>query len=706
MKLRHICASLGAAIAVGVVVFTESLLATNNYQALAVAERLVKALPIAPGTKIVSLAVDHRPGGRVMQGPPMMATIAVDDSLEEGAVAVTRALFASRRLSAPALGSQLNLVGRNEAYKLKVSRIISWDRPLRGYPNAFVSSSTARKISERWQDWAEKTPEELAPGFASDANRNFDRAKMLMLWAAALTALSLLVNSILLSVEARRREIATLRMLGMTRFGVLGLVARESFALACAGWIIGVAVSLFSLWIYVKFDFVTFPSGMAISWRSIVFTAAAVLPISLMAVLISLKRAFSVRPAEVSSRHKPLKSHVGMLIAFSCGFGAFVAVEVWGASLMSAFIPSPEWPDAIVSILPGGVSSFDIEKVSGQIKGVKKIRELQPLQVNVEPLEQMKGRGGLKQYRNVLLLASDWLPDFRFSRGDRERALKAVISGDNCIITEMMARARNLKLGDELKLDAGMGLKVALKIAGIVDLNWHMVTSRGLLRGLRRMPVMTDGPVFVSFDTLDACDHRPSATVKMTHLWLDYDQEFLDRHGVFAAGRIVEKEIVKALGLTDETVGKNAVRLHARDEISDGTLHHGASIVGSMARVPFIFVAVVSLGFIAMLAASVQSRRDEFKVLCAVGMTRVQLAAVLATEAVKVALAGIVNGTLGGSLAGWLFTATTRAAMPNWGIPPSFAFPFADVALGAFWSLVFAAAVAVPAALLIIGKRK
>ena len=286
-----------------------------------------------------------------------------------------------------------------------------------------------------------------------------------------------------------------------------------------------------------------------------------------------------------------------MIIAFACGFGAFVAVETWGTSLTKPFIPSPEWPDAIVSILPGGVSSFDIEHLRN-LKGVKRIGELQPLQVNISPLEELKGFGGgggrggrgpMKQYRNALLLASAWLPDFKFSQGDRESAEKALAEGDNCVITEMMARARKLNVGDELVLDAGRGLIIPLKVVGVVDLNWHMVTSRALVRGMNRMPVNTDGPVFVSFDTLAACDARPQDFVKMTHVWLDYEPEFLAANGVFPAGRIVEREIVEALGgaWSEDSEGEirgNTVRLHSRDEIADGTPCEGAYRRGAWGR--------------------------------------------------------------------------------------------------------------------------
>ena len=713
MKVRHICAILGVAIAVGTVVFMQGLVATNDHQAMAVAERLLREVPVANEAKVAQFVIDYRPNGRVMQGPPLVACVAASKlrsgndefRIKDGECVVARAMFAQRRLPVPSVGTELTLIGRKKTHYLKIAAVIDWEKPLRGYPNCFVSAETAAAIDEEWRDWEPKTVEELAPGFTSDAGRNFDRAKALLLWAAALTALCLLVNSLFLSIEAKRKEIAILRMVGMTRGGVARRVMGEAIGLTIAGLVLGVLASLVLLEGYVACNATTYPMGMAISWRHIAICLCLAPVVAVTAAGVALRTALKVKPLEAASNRMPRKKHLGMLIAFACGFGAFVAVEVWGSSLMSAFVPSKEWPDAIVSILPGGVSAFDIEKVQSGVKGVRKIHELAPLQVNLEPLEELPQRGsGMKQYRNALLLGSDWLPEFRFVAGTREEAEKAIREGDNCIITEMMARARKLKLGDDLKLDCGRGLKMALKIVGLVDLNWHMVTSRGLVRGLNRMPVNTDGPVFVSFDTVEACDARPAMMVKMTHLWLDYEPEFLEEHGAFEAGRIVEREIVEALGMMTEEIEENAVRLHSRDEVADGTLAHGVEIIGSMAKVPFIFILVIALGFVAMLVASADSRKREFRVLRAVGATKGQLAQVLIGEALKVAGWGILIGLFGGALVGWLCTAGTRAAMANWGIPPSFAVPLVSIAKGAVGAIVFASIVAVPTSMAIVRK--
>ena len=257
---------------------------------------------------------------------------------------------------------------------------------------------------------------------------------------------------------------------------------------------------------------------------------------------------------------------------------------------MRGFVPSAEWPDAIVSILPEGVSAFDIEKLRA-LPGVKRISELCPLQLDFDPEEELPMRGGRggpeggprrKPCRNALFLAAEWLPQFRFVEGTWAAAEKAIRSSDACVIAEMISRARNLHVGDTLRVALpGRGPRTVaeLPIAGVVDLNWHMVTSRGLVRGLNGAPVMTDGTVFVSFDTLESLDSRPAAAVKMTHLWVEYEPAFLKEKGVFPAGRAVEAEIAKSLCFAVDHPSSTFL-LHALYEFADGSFDHGFFLIG------------------------------------------------------------------------------------------------------------------------------
>lgn len=731
LTVRFCCAVLGIAAAVGAVVFARSLVATNDAQALAHARRLVASVPVPKDAQCARFALDYRPNGHVMQGPPMMV-FALAGECEDVGLTVTRALFAQRRLPVPKVGTELVFIGEHGTYKLKIDRVIDGaDRPMRGFPNVIMDSATAAIFAdEAWRPYELASAEELAPMLMSDAGRNMDRAKPLLLWAAALTALCLLVNSLSLSIEANRRRTALLRVLGLTRGGVVRCVLGESLVQTALGLALGIVGGLAALALWVKADATMFPSGMAVSKGSLVGCAAIAFVVAVVATLVVLRRALTVRPLEAVQIHPSGNRRIGMMIAFACGFGAFVAVEVWGSSLMSSFVPSKEWPDAIVSLLPNGVSAFDIDKLQGKIKGVAKLHELQPFQANFEPEEELPMRGGgrdfsdakapggskygmagkglvgrrggpMKPCRNVLLLASDWLPHFKFVEGSYDEAKTAIDSTNACVITSMMARARKLKKGDHLVVKV-RGLVSELPIAGIVDLNWHMVTSRGLVRGLNRMPVNTDGPAFVSFDTVDWVQGGtpPGGGPGMTHVWLSYEPDFLAGQGVFPAGRLVEEAIRDALGDPQEVT----VRLHARDEIADGTLAHGDDIVGSMARVPFIFLAVLSIGFIAMLVAVADARQCEFALLRAVGATRGQLVARLFVDALKTAVWGLVIGFPCGALAGWLFTSGTRAAMAQWGLPPAFAVPCSVISKSALGALAFALAVALPASYVIIQR--
>ena len=718
-KARFACAAAGIAIATGTLVFMTSLVATNNAQSERRAERYLSELPLEDGATC-RMALDYRPGGHVMQGPPMGVVAAVS-SVESGFdVSVTKALFSQRRLPVPPLGTELKLVGRKGTYTVSIVNIIDWNQPVRGLPNMFVSQECADYIAEEWQDFTVPSAADLAPMFKGDEQRRMDYATPLLLIAALLTALSLLVNSLLLSVESNRSTLATLRLVGLTRFGVIKFVLVESFLAGAVGWLLGVLGSMAALTAYVAADSAAFPAGVAFDPSRMKLTLAVLPLVVIIAVLFALAPALRVRGMDAAAR-LPRPRRRGMAITFALGFAAFVAVEVWGASLMRGFIPSPEWPDAIVSLLPGGVSSWDVEKLR-DIEGVRRISELVPRQLELkedgrvksEEVKDGKPKGPMGK-PNALFMAAEFLPKFNFVEGSWEESSAAINEGDAVVITLMLSNARNLHVGDTLSVmqpgrRGGPAQELKFPIVGVVDLNWHMVTSRGLVRGLNGSPGMTTGPVFCSFDTMGLIDPRtfmtePAMSAPMTHLWVEYDPAFVAKietethdhnRAVFEAGRRIEAEITKRLGNPSSAT----VRLHARDEIADGTMAHGTDVIGQAARVPFIFLAILAIGFVAMLVAEADARKREFKILRAVGATKAQLALTLVKSAAKTALAGIVFGLPVGALAGW-YTATGTAKM--WaGMPHYLVIPWPVVLEGAFGALIFALLFAVPTAISLI----
>ena len=768
-KARFACAALGIAASVGAVVFVFSLAATNAAQAPTLARaaarpwgswridgwsppgRMAGTVPRGnPGTvprgappvaqkpdlkmDLIGLSIDLRPGGKVLQGPPMMSVMApapdaspyeaaplvegrwVDEGAAEPEFVCTANTFKRfGRDMGVRVGDMVKFVGRRGTASARLVGLLAETKLPRGFPDTFANAATLAALSgERrgeismWKESVEGdgvlTPESetVVAAFRNDEQRRMDYARPLMLIASVLTALALLVNSLLLSVEANRGQLAILRTIGLSRLGVVRFVVAESLLSALVGLFVGVASAFLALKAYVAFDAAAFPTGAAFDWRTTAAASVLSLVVAFVAVLFALRPALSVRPMDAAS-FAPRPRRRGMAIAFAFGFAAFVAVEVWGASLMRGFVPSPEWPDAIISLLPSGASSFDIEKLRN-IEGVRRISELYPLQLMFPQDDRESSAQGRRYAPNALFLAAEWLPDFDFAEGSHDECERAIAEGDACVISLMISNARNLHKGDSLKVMVGGGrgdpaTEVSLPIVGVVDVNWHMVTSRGLVRGLNGAPPMTDGPVFVSFDTIESLDARPSTMVRMTHLWVEYTPEFLSRHGAFKAGRLVEDAVRDALG---DPAGMT-VRLHARDEIAEGTLAHGTDLIGQAARVPFVFLAILAIGFVAMLVAEADAMKREHAVLRAIGATKACLARRLAAGAAKTALAGMALGLPAGAFFGWLAAGKTAAVWS--GMPRYFVIPWRVVAEGAVGAVVFALAVAVPTAVSLVSRE-
>jgi len=448
--------------------------------------------------------------------------------------------------------------------------------------------------------------------------------------------------------------------------------------------------------------------------------------------------------------HRRISRHfsrtAGMVITLAVGLGSYAAIHIWGGSMMAPFIPSHEFPDVIVSLLPNGVGRDAAEKVS-RLEGVDGGRciAIEAAQFNLsDALTAQVARvsGRLPMGPNVLLMGADPqvayggehpLAPFRFVAGDRLQAADALATGGACVITKMFARETGLGVGDDLTLvkraggrrgrggpgrmgpGGGMGRPdgadgapegmptgrgdrmvekpggpvptETFKIAGVVDLNWHLVTSRAHLRGLDRMPGGTMGPVFVNEEVA----RRMSGNADVTRfLWLNLSESYRKK-GALPAGQLLEAEIRKAIAVDDA----NTVRVHHRDEIEDGTIAHGAQLIGDMARAPFWSLVVLSTGIITLLIASFQASAKEIAVMRAVGMTRSQLGRMLLGEALMTGLCGIGLSLVSGFCIGWTFTGWTRAWMMFGGLPISLSVPWLVVLQGVGFAFLLCIVMAV-----------
>lgn len=448
--------------------------------------------------------------------------------------------------------------------------------------------------------------------------------------------------------------------------------------------------------------------------------------------------------------HRRISRHfsrtAGMVITLAVGLGSFSAIHIWGSSMTAPFIPSQEFPDVIVSVLPNGVAKDAADTVA-KLEGVDRgrclnIEAAQFFLPDALTAQVARVSGKLPISPNVLLMGAEPqaafggehpLAPFIFAAGERQAAADALAKGGACLITKMFSRETGLTVGDDLSVvkrppmrgghggrrpDMGGPGRLGgtrggpetghrtenvpvqtetFKIAGVVDLNWHLVTSRAQLRGQNNMPGGTMGPVFVS--ETDA--RRLSGNEETTKfLWLNLSKEY-SRKGALPAGQLLEAEIRKAIHIDDE----NTVRVHHRDEIADGTIAHGADLIGDMARVPFWSLVVLSTGVITLLIASFQAAAKEIAVMRAIGMTRSQLGRLLLGEALMTGACGIVLSLISGFCIGWTFTGWTRAWMMFGGLPLSLSIPWLTILQGVGFAFTLCVAMAVPPIIWLVRKQ-
>ncbi len=392
----------------------------------------------------------------------------------------------------------------------------------------------------------------------------------------------------------------------------------------------------------------------------------------------------------------------GTILALSFGLGTFMAIHIWGGSLMASYVPSGEWPDVIVSLLPNGIDreAFNaMAAAEGAAPGAIPI-EASQFELSEATMNQIESKGLPRPKSDLVLIfgvdpesafgGDSPLADFKFVEGDRLSAAVAMRDSDSCVVPVMFTRLTGLHLADSFEL-AGR----RLEICGVVDLNWHLVTSRARVRDLLGPLNKVDTPqeppkrkrtMGMAFTSEIFARSITKNNDSIYFAWMNLSDKSRNLHPLNAAVRL-DASLNAAIDTSYKHRGvprienANALQVHHRDEIAGGTIAHGYDILGTMARIPFWSVAVASLGIAAMLVSSAQASRHEIATMRAVGMTRGQLAAMFAGEAAFAVACSIILSLVAGILIGWSFTSITAARMGD-GLPRVLHIPWVRVAEG------------------------
>ncbi|MFM2092485.1 MAG: hypothetical protein RLZZ127_2974, partial [Planctomycetota bacterium] len=371
----------------------------------------------------------------------------------------------------------------------------------------------------------------------------------------------------------------------------------------------------------------------------------------------------------------------------------------WGRSMVIPFLPSPELPDQVISIMPSGLSPEHAAAVGG-IPGIAAARTV-PLRVEQTFLgrELITRSGGDPDAFTVQILGCD--PAVLGESGSGVPvpvAAEAPVAGLaaalraplTCLVPPTLAERFALRVGDEVPvLHATDGVEVRLRIVGIAALpGWQWISKLGRMRSLGDKPMAA---LLVGEDTATALGigrvrhwlaaTEPGADPQVIRRAL---QGLAEAHAdpdamVQAGGFAITRPSVKLIG-----TGEIARRMQARSD----------AVIWVLGALPLATLAVALLGVAAAVSAGIRARRAEWAVLRATGMTGGQLHRLIAVEVLVPVAAATVASVAAGLAAAKSALAASVQAIGTGTAPPPLIVPWADLGI----AVAITAAVAVSAA--------
>ncbi len=394
---------------------------------------------------------------------------------------------------------------------------------------------------------------------------------------------------------------------------------------------------------------------------------------------------------------------LGTTSVLSLGLGLYVAMQVWGYSMLGPFVPGDWVPDMLVSFQLGGLPDEEIEAVR-RIPGVN-ARQCLPLAVEqpklAEDITGSQERATVARQNNVIMVGldptiglggPDPLVKLKFVQGNRDEAVEKLKRGRYCIVPDHFARESKLGLGDRFKLLPPESPKTPVEytIAGVVELpGWHWMTK---FSGLRRRDGRSAAMVFAPYDEV-----RRDFNLQRINFFCFNTEKTADEAAIGAALRRIadrhpgEKQPVNAQGTwaVGATMFGSSVRVTTAEQVSSRIGARADGMIWDMSLLPLVTLAVASLGVMNTVLASIRSRRWEMGVLRALGFTRLGLIRLILAEGLLIGLVACLLSLGFGVMAGWCGLGISRYTSFFGGLAPSLVLPWSKLAFG------FAAALAI-----------
>lgn len=380
----------------------------------------------------------------------------------------------------------------------------------------------------------------------------------------------------------------------------------------------------------------------------------------------------------------------GAAISMAVGMSLFVAVHVWGMTMLDAFIPGSWAPDALIAFHPYGLPPEKAEQVR-LIDGVD-AKRCEPIVVEqprlLNDLTGSAERASVTRQDNVVIVGIDLqsafasespLFTFNWNAAQRQQLQDGLNRDRACLVPDHFLEETGLQIGDSFQLvpPENPGTPVEYVIAGALHLpGWHWQTKQ---TGFRSRTHRAAAIVFADYDAVAEDFSLPTAS----YMWHSYDSPSADP-------RQIEKEAsVLYTGVLNEPVvsgrmggDKPAVQIMPVEGIRQQTRDAAAGWIWMLSQIPLISAAIACIGMLNMMLVSIRSRSWELGVIRAIGITRGSIVRAILAEGILIGFVACVISLGFGILAGWCGSGFAKYISFFGGLSPALIIPWAEILLG------------------------
>ncbi|MCX7804145.1 MAG: ABC transporter permease [Planctomycetota bacterium] len=404
-----------------------------------------------------------------------------------------------------------------------------------------------------------------------------------------------------------------------------------------------------------------------------------------------LARIFGLDPKLLASQ---ITTHlwrtVGAAISMTAGMGLYIAINVWGFTMLEAFVPGRWAPDAMIVFGPPGIPPDAASAFAG-IPGVDSGRCL-PLVVEqprlLEDLTRSAERASVTRQDNVVMVGLDPrrglggdrpLLKLEWVAGSPDEAIRTMENGRGCIVPDHFLRETGLRMGDTFDLvpPERPEMPVRYTIAGAVRLpGWHWQTKQ---TGLRPRTHRAAALVFADYRTVAEDFGRRTAS----HMWLSYSSPGADPERIAGEagklyGGLLGREVVVGAASDDAPY----VRIVPVEDIRRMMLDAARRWIWLIGRLPLVALVIACIGVLNVMLASVQARRWDIGVLRAIGFGRWAIVRTIVAEGLLIGAVACLLSLGFGIIAGWCGCGFAQYISFFGGLHPSLVVPWSPVVAG------------------------